>query len=168
MSLLSILFAILLRPSVLVFLGVLAVLAVSVFYISGPKALLKWALDARVWLAIAGFSTILAIGDLKKENTALKAEVAQHAFALQGKEDAQATLEVRHRAREARTRESTTIRDATSRSSHQPEEVIDATLDAIAQVQAGGLDGRKRPDSQPQPERVRNDQGKQPDGNVAP
>lgn len=162
----SILFAILFRPSVLIFIGLLVVAALAVAFLFGPRALLKWALDARVWLAVAGFATILAIGDLKKENAKLKEEVARQELVLQGKQDAQATLEVRRQARERRTTQATTIRDATTRAADKPSEVIDATLDAIAQVQDGGLDGRKRTDPEPRADGVRD--AKRPDGNVAP
>jgi len=161
-----ILTAILLRPSVIGLLVVLALAAVAVFYFMGPKALLKWALDARVWLAIAGFAAILAVTDLQKENKALKEDVARQELVLEGKKDAQATIEVRRKAREVRAHESTSIRDATAQAAQSnPAEVIDATLDAIAQVQDGGLDGRKHAVSQSKPDGVRD---KAPDGDVAP
>lgn len=168
MSMLSIFLAVLLRPSVLILLGLLVVAGLTLLYVRGPASLLKWVMDARVWLAIAGFATILAVGDLKKDNADLKAENERQELVIQGKADAQATIEVRQRVREARARQSTTIRDATAHAAatSEPEEIIDATLDAIAQVQEGGLDGRKRADPQPEPERVR--ESKRPDGNVAP
>lgn len=162
---LSILFAILLRPSVMIFLGVIVVAAVALVYFKGPKAVLKWALDGRVWLAIAGFVVFLSFGDLKKENAELRERVDLQEQVITSKEDATQTIIVREAARQQRAGESTTIRDATTSHQAQPEEVIDATLDAIAQVQDGGLDGRSpaRP-VEPQPDGVR----KHPDGSVAP
>ncbi len=160
--LLSIITAILFRPSVLIFLGVLVAAAAGLFYLRGPAVLMKWVMDARVWLAIAGFATILAVGDLRKANDDLKGQVETQRIELQGKDDAAEVLERRVVVREIRTRQASTIREATQNA--QPDEVVDATLDAISQVQDGGLDGR----SKPVPERVRDAGGKAPDGNVVP
>ena len=158
----DILTAIIFRPSVLVMMGILGLAALALVYFSGPKALLKWAMDARVWLVIGGFATVLAVMDLREENTTLKQKVDDHELIMEAKEDAQASIAVRQRARETRDKQATHVRNATSQAA-QTDGVLDATLDAIAEVQAGNLDGRQR--SPDQPVVVRD---KAPDGDVRP
>ena len=158
MFLLGFLWTLVSQPAVLFALAAAGGAAALLFYTSGPQALLKIVMNVKTWAVIAVVMLGLAVVDLKKSNDKLEQQIAHSNEVVISKDDAAKSVAKREKLAVRRQAEKTRIQEALTHA--EPEEVYDATLDAIAEVQRGSS-----ADAKPVPERVQHDR---PDGVVRP
>lgn len=161
MFILTLLGAILMRPSVIIFLVLLALGAAFLVWRGGLDLLIRWACDARVWLAVAGFCTILAVSDLSKANKDLKQRVDNAELSIDAKDDNAEVLDARATYRASRQAQTNRIRDRITHA--EPAQQVDAALDEIAAIQDEARP--PEPDDRSLLDRVLD---REPDGVVAP
>ncbi|AXQ68682.1 membrane protein [Caulobacter phage CcrPW] len=130
----SILLHMLISPATLWGVGGLALIAVALYFLAGPVFLWKLASDIRTWFAIAAVLAVLAFAHNEKQNSDLKAQIAQAGEQKTADKDAQKTTELRVKQKTARA--SQTQRYQAAITNATPGTEVDTLLDAIAADQA--------------------------------